>query len=87
MIAFLTFASFASFARTPFRPGKSTRAKLAKNAKVKGIKHDEIAWVVMECGFAMPKELGPGCCEETFVQNESSNHPRSKDKPAESAIK
>lgn len=29
----------------------------------------------------------PASREETFVQNESSNHPRSKDKPAESAIK
>jgi hypothetical protein len=28
----------------------------------------------------------PASREETFVQNESSNHPRSKDKPTESAI-
>ena len=57
MIAFLTLASFASFARTPFRVAESTRAKLAKDAKTKGIKHDEIARVVVEWAFALHKEL------------------------------
>ena len=51
---FLTFASFASFARTPIRARESTRAK---DAKVKAIKHDEIARVVAEWAFALHKEL------------------------------
>ena len=32
----------------PFRAEESTRAKLAKDAKLKAIKHDEIAPVVVE---------------------------------------
>ena len=35
------------------RAGESTRAKSAKDAKVKGIKHDEIARVVVEWALAL----------------------------------
>ena len=35
------------------RAGESTRAKSAKDAKVKGIKHDEIARVVLEWALAL----------------------------------
>ena len=53
----LTCPFIPCVARTPLRAGKYSRAKDAKDAKVKGMKDDEIAGVVVEGGFALDKEL------------------------------
>ena len=42
---------------------KESRAKFAKLAKVKCLKHDEIAPVVGESAFGLDKGLGPGLLE------------------------
>ena len=52
-------ASLVSLARTPFSSRQQTRAKGAKDAKVKGIKHDEIAHVGVESAFALNNQLAP----------------------------
>ena len=52
-------ASLASLARTPFSSRQQTRAKGAKDAKVKGIKHDEIAYARVESAFALNMQLAP----------------------------
>ena len=53
MIAFPTLGVLSVLGANPFRARKSTRAKLAKDAKVKGIKHNEIAHVAVENAFAV----------------------------------
>jgi GxxExxY protein len=45
---------------------EQARAKGAKGAKVKAMKHDEIARLVVECAFALHKELGPGLLESVY---------------------
>ena len=73
---FLTLASFASFARTPIRAEESTRAKLAKDAKLKGIKHDEIAHVAVEWAFALNKQLAPELLRNWMIHEHASDrHP------------
>ena len=57
MIAFLPLGVLCVLGANPFRAGVSTRAKVAKLAKVKGIKHNKIAKVVVEGAFALHKEL------------------------------
>ena len=60
MIAFLPLGVLCVLGANPFRAGEETRAKvakLAKDAKVKGIKHNKIAKVVVEGAFALHKEL------------------------------
>ena len=56
MIAFLTLGELGVLGANPFRAGKSTRAKDAKDAKVKGMKDDEFAGVVVEGGGALYKD-------------------------------
>ena len=76
MIAFLTFTSFAPFARTPFRAGEQTRAKLAKDAKLKGIKHHEIAHVAVESAFALNNQLAPELLRNWMIHEHASDrHP------------
>ena len=58
MIAFLTLGELGVLGANPIRAGELNRAKGAKDAKVKGMKDDEIAGVVGEGGFALDKELG-----------------------------
>jgi len=53
VIAFLTLGELGVLGANPFRAGESTRAK---DAKVKGMKDDEIAGVVVEGGGALYKD-------------------------------
>jgi len=57
VIAFLNLGELGVLGANPFRAGESTRAKDAKDAKVKGMKDDEFAGVVVEGGLALDKEL------------------------------
>ncbi len=47
-IAFPNLGVLCVLGANPLRAGESTRAKLAKDAKVKGMKPDEIAQVAVE---------------------------------------
>ena len=50
MIAFLTLGGLGA---NPLRGGEENRAKDAKDAKVKGMKDEEIAGVAAEWAFAL----------------------------------
>ena len=56
MIGFLTLGELGVLGANPFRAGESIRAKDAKDAKVEGMKDGGIARVVVEWGFALPKD-------------------------------
>ena len=57
MIAFPTLGVLCVLCASPFRAEEETRAKDAKLAKVKGMKHNEIAQVVVDSAFALHKKL------------------------------
>ncbi len=65
MVGFLTLASLAFLARTHFGAGEENRAKGAKDAKVGGMKDDEIGRVVVEGAFALRIQMpsGSGMCQ------------------------
>jgi hypothetical protein len=53
VIAFLTLGELGVLGANPFWAGEENRAKDAKDAKVKGMKDEEIVGVVLEGAFAL----------------------------------